>query len=264
MTRGMRCLLLGALWLALAAAMAPGAALAEAGPFWHHRAKGGTGNGLKIEEASPESFNGEGGEQVFNGKISGTEIEITIKSVQAKGIIYNNALQGQFKLLLTGHEPKLVKPALSGCEVKVGENNEIKTEGHMAWKWNGEKKQLEESQKEQKPSGVVTPGPIVAGATKLPEGSFASVSLKGSSCGVLAGTFKVNGSASALAKPANLEEWSTTLTIAFPGWEDLHFWNGKEFVGVSSVGLTFGGNPASIKGSAESKAAVQEIAAFEK
>lgn len=264
MRYGKRHLLLGLLALLLVAAAVPGAAFAEAGPFWHHRAVGEKSNGMKIEEKSPEDFSGEGGEQVFISKISGTEIEVTSKSVQAKGILYNNALQGQFKMLLKGHEPKLVRPALSGCEVKVGENNEIKTEGHLAWKWNGEAKQLEEQpQALQKPSGVVTPGPIEAGATKLPEGSFATVAFKGSGCGVLVGTFKVNGSASALPKPANLEEWSTTLAIAFPGWEKLHFWNGKAFIGTS-VGLTLGGNPASIKGSATSKAAVQEVAAFEK
>jgi hypothetical protein len=263
MKRGTRYLLPGLL-AALTALLTPGAAFAEAGPFWHHREVGGMGNGMKIEEKSPESFNGEGGEQVFNGELSGTKVEIVAKSVQAKGIVYNGALQGQFKLLLKGHEPKLVKPELKGCEVKLGENNELKAEGHLAWKWNGEKKQLEEQpQALQKPSAIATPAPIEAGATKLPEGSFTTVSLKGSACGVLAGTFKASGSASALPKPANLEEWSTTLTIAFPGWKQLHFWNGKEFIG-SSVGLTVGGNPATITGSAVSKAAVQEIAAFEK
>ncbi len=40
------------------------------------------------------------------------KVEVTSKSVQAKGILYNNALQGQFKLLLKGHEPKLVRPEL--------------------------------------------------------------------------------------------------------------------------------------------------------
>jgi hypothetical protein len=264
MTRGTRCLLLGLLALLLAAAVAPGAAYAEAGPFWHHRESGGKGNGMKIEEKSPENFSGEGGEQIFVGELSGTRVEITSKSVQAKGILYNNALQGQFKLLLKGHEPKLVKPELKGCEVKVGENNELKAEGHLAWKWNGEAKQLEEQpQALQKPSAIAAPGAIEAGATKLPEGSFTSVSFKGAGCGVLVGTFKASGSASALPKPANLEEWSTTLTIAFPGWKQLHFWNGKAFIGAS-VGLMVGGNPATITGAAVSKAAVQEVAAFEK
>ncbi len=264
MKSGMRYSVLGLLAMLLAAALAPGAAFAEAGPFWHHREVGGKGIGEKIEEKSPENFSGEGGEQIFLGELSGTKVEIVAKSVQAKGIVYNSTLQGQFKLLLKGHEPRLVKPELKGCEVKVGENNELKAEGHLAWKWNGEKKQLEEQpQALQTPSAIATPAPIEAGATKLPEGSFTSVSLKGTPCGVLAGTFKASGSASALPKPAKLEEWSTNLTIAFPGWKQLHFWNGKEFIGAS-VGLTVGGNPATITGSALSKAAVQEIAAFEK
>src|ERR1700679_3667376 len=83
------------------------AAFGEAGPFWHHRAKGGEGTGEKIAETSAEKFSGEGGEQKLTGTIGSTGIEITAKSVQAKGIIYNNALQGQIKVLLVYHEPKL-------------------------------------------------------------------------------------------------------------------------------------------------------------
>jgi hypothetical protein len=260
-----RAIVLGFLALLTVGSFGASAAFAEAGPFWHSRAKGGTGNGVKIEEKAPEQFNGEGAEQILKGTIAELATEITAKSVQAKGIIYNNnALQGQIKVLLIYHEPKLVKPIEEGCEVKIGTNNEVKAEGHLAWKWNGTKAQLEEKQQKvtQKPDIIFTPAPIKAGETKLPEGKFTEITL-GKSCGVLVGTFAVKGSQSVTTKPANIEEWSTTLTTIFPGWKQQHFWNGTEFVGVEP-GLVFGKNTATLTGSVESQSAVNEISVFEK
>lgn len=237
----------------------------EAGPFWHHRALKGEGAGEKIAEAKPETFSGEGGEQLLKGTLEGMETEITAKSVQAKGIIYNNALQGQIKVLLKYHEAKLLKPVLKECLVKVGVNEEVKAEGHLAWKWNGEAKQLEEEPKKdnQKPDIIFTPTQIKAGDTKLPEGKFTEIVFTGAGCGVLVGAHIVKGSQSVNTKPANLEEWSTTLVTEFPGWKQQHFYNGKVFIGVNPE-LIFGKNAAILTGSVTSIAPAQEISVFEK
>lgn len=240
-----RMLLAGLLACVLMSSVAAGSAYAEAGPFFFGREVGSKGEGEKLSESNPVEVVGEGSEQIIKGTISGTPIEIASKSVQEKGIFYNNALQGQVKLLLINHEPKLVKPALT-CEVKFGTNNEVKVEGHLAWKWNGEKKQLEESPPVgQGPGLIFTPAPIEAGATKLPEGTFTEVTLSGSGCGVLLGKFAIKGSLAATPEPVNVKEWTSAPTATFPGWKQEHFWNGKEFIGATP-GLVFAGNQAEI------------------
>jgi hypothetical protein len=241
-----RVLLLGLLATLLLGSAMTGTAFAEAGPFFFGREVGSKGEGEKLSETKPVEIVGEGAEQVINATVGGTPLEIVTKSISEKGIIYNNALQGQVKLLLAYHEPKLVKPELKGCEVTVGANNEMKIESHLAWKWNGEKSQLEENpQKSQTPVLVFTPAPIEAGTTKLPEGTFTEVAFKGSSCGVLLGKFAVKGSMAATPNPANIGEFSAEPSATFPGWKQAHFWNGKESIGAEPA-LEFAGAKATI------------------
>jgi hypothetical protein len=265
MTRGMRWLLGGLLALVLAASVAPGAALAEPGPFWHHRPIGGTGNGLKIDQPKDESFQGKGGRQIFVSDISGTHIEIEAQLLQAKGILYNTSLQGQFKLLQKYHFLRLLKPGLKECEVKLGLNNELSIFGHLAWKWNGTTSQLiEQPQKEQKPTGVGLSQEIKEGAEELPKGMITFVTLAGGGCGVLSGKFNVAGSVTSLTNPSTLETWGTKIAIIFPGLTQLlHFWNGKEFIGAETS-LTVGENPISYTGQSEVFTSAQEVAVFEK
>jgi hypothetical protein len=263
-----RAVVLGFLALLAVGSFGVSAASAEPGPFWHHRQAGEEGNGLKIDQPKDEQFQGEGGEQILKGTLSSLEVEIVAKSVQAKGVIYNNALQGQIKVTLLYHEPKLVKPVFKEvCQVKIGanKNNEVKAEGHLAWKYQGNASELTEKPATvQKPGIIFTPKEILAGETKLPEGTFTEITLSpASACGVLAGTFPVKGSLSTVTKPGNLGQWSTTLVTEFPGWTQQHFWNGTTQIGVTP-GLSFGGNPATLTGSVTSKAAEQEIAVFEK
>jgi hypothetical protein len=266
MTRGMRCLLGGLLALLLAASVAPGAAFAEAGPFWHHREKGAEGKGEKIEEKSPESFSGEGGQQKLKGTIAGVSIEIVTKSQQVKGIIYNNELQGQSKFMMTFHEPMLTKPALKECKVKIGENNSAHAFMHLSWKWNGETKQLlENPQKGQKPDGIVLGTEIAPGATAIPKGEFTRITLSGAGCGVIVGKFAVAGSATAIRfAPSNVEEWTRTIKLTYgEGKLRQHFWNGKESIG-GETGLLFAGNEADLSGEGTLETTKQEVAAFEK
>ncbi len=257
---------LGFLVLLAMGSFAASSAYAVAGPFWHHRNNSKEGEGAKIDQPNDEHFQGEGGEQKLKSSIGGTNITITSTSVQVKGVIYNNALQGQIKILLKYHNPKLTEPNFPNCEVKVGENNEVTTFGHLMWKWNGEKKQLEEEkQKEagQKWDIVFTPAEIEAGATALPEGVFTTIHLTGAECGLLVGPHNVKGSQSVIPEPKQLEEWSKQLNVGFPGWKQQHFWNGKEFIGVEPK-LFLGNEPATLTGQVEAHADVQEIAVFER
>jgi hypothetical protein len=260
-----RVIVLGFLVLAVGS-FGASSAYGSPGPFWHHRDGAEKGEGTKIEENSPEAISVLDGEQELAGVIAGTKVVIATTFISGAGIIYNNSMQGQIKLPLTYVGAHLVQPELRSCEVNYGTNDMVSFEGHLAWKWNGEAKQLgESSQAKQMTDIIFTPAPLVEGAEKLPEGSFTTITLKGSGCGLLAGKFKVSGSVSALVKPANLSEWTgilRELTITFPGWKKQHFWNGKTFVGVESIS-TFAGNPATIAGVNKTSTPL-EIAIFEK
>jgi hypothetical protein len=234
-------------------------------PLFYRRRNSKEGEGGPIAEGSLEPFSGGGSEQILNGTVAGTEIEITAKSVQTKGVLYNSAFQGQIKELLIYHEPRLLKPELKGCEVKIGTNNEASAEGHLAWKYKGESEELaEEPVSKQKPGIIFTPIEIEEGVNELPKGTVTMITLSGSGCGILAGKFEIKESQSVIPKPENVEEWTTTLTMTSPGWKQQHFWNGKEIIGVSSIGLTFGNNPATFKGEIKANTAAEEIAIFEK
>ncbi len=263
----MRVVLFAALGMLMLGAFVSASAYATAGPFWHERT-GGSGTGVKIEEKMPEQFQGEGGEQRFLTKIGASEIEFTAPSVQVKGVIYNNALQGQIKLELKYGTITVVKPKDPECVVTVGIGNTVKTIGHLAWKWNGQKKQLEEQpqSKQQKVELLFTPKEIAEGEKALPTGTFAEFTFKGGTtkCSPLVTPSKVEGSTVGFPTPTNLEEWSKTLAVRTPeGKEKQHFWNGSEFIGVET-GLKFAGNEASLIGETKVNADLQEIAVFEK
>jgi hypothetical protein len=263
LTNRIRAVLLGLLTVVAAGSFVASAA-AEPGPFWHHRPIGGTGNGLKIDQPKDEQFQGKGGRQVLQGEIAGTKVEIESPLVQVKGRIYNTPLQGQIKVQIKYHFPKLLKPEVAGCEVKIGTNNEVTAFGHLAWKWNGTTAQLlEQPQTEQKPDIIFTAAEIAEGAEKLPEAEFTKITLAGAGCGVLAGSFSIKGNVSSLIEPTQLGTWGTQLKVRTPGWPLQHFWNGKEFIGAEPK-LLFGGNESKLGGEFEAHADEQEIAIFEK
>jgi hypothetical protein len=258
-------------------------ASAEAGPFWHHRAIGGKGEGEKIESKAPENFRGTGSVQTFDFTISTTAAEVqSLGGVQVKGAIFNGAHQGQFKLETIYLQPTLIKPVLTGCGVTVNTNNIVQVKGHLAWKWNGTQSQLEEQpQANQTPDLIVTNvEPQEQEVTKPLDyrkvGVFATVTFKGAGCGVLAGTFNVGGSEVGLPN-RKLEEFSTKLTIRTLPDETLkeelaekplegflqHVWVGKKFQPLV-LGLRFGENLANLIGQTEVESAQQEVAVFEK
>jgi hypothetical protein len=259
-----RAALLCSLALLLASAVVAAPALAAAGPFVYHRAIGEKGNGVKISEKSPEPFQGEGGQQKAASKISGIEVEGVAKSVQIKGIIYNNSLQGQLKMELKFHEVALTKPNLPGCEVKFGKNNTSTVVGHLAWKWDGTKKQLEESAPlHQGPTGVGLGSELSEGATELPSTEFTTITFSGGACGVLIGKYTAKGSETIKTSPSNLGEWSKSLSITLAeGKEAIHFWNGKSFIGANTS-LLLGSEPAKVGGESKAEVSSQEIAVFE-
>lgn len=249
--------------------------------FWHHRAKGEKGEGTKIDEAKPEGITGKGGEQVLAGKVGGSEIQLAAKSVQIKGMIFDNTVQGQIKEELVYNEPHLVKPELKGCTVVVGEKNIAVIKGHLAWKWNGEEKQLEESaaSAHQTPELVfsgIEPATQESSTEKINlTGSGALLPVKFSSgCSVLAGTFDVVGSEVGILS-LGIESFGKTLSTSTVASEKgsnekpdqflLHFLSitRKGYVGLLA-GLTFGSEPASLTGQTELEPEKQEIAIFEK
>ena len=87
LTSRIRALVLGLLAVMLAGSITAGAASAEAGPFWHHRAPGTEGAGAKIEPKAPENFSGKGGGQTLLGEIGGAKIELVSDGTQVKGAI---------------------------------------------------------------------------------------------------------------------------------------------------------------------------------
>ena len=253
-------------------------------PVWRHRVVGSKGEGELIEQGFPENFLGKGREQTLNGTIGGTPITIASSSVQIKGSIYNNALQGQIKLGLAYNEPTITKPELKGCTVTIGASNIVQLKGHLMWKWNGEKTQLEE----KTPSANQTPDlvftavepqqqePLMEKVNYTKIGVFTSVTFKGTGCGILAGTFSIGGSEVGISNHL-LGEWSKKLAVRttasqgvkIEGEKELtpntfyqHFLGGEKFQGTE-IGLTVAAHPASLVGQTEMEAQQQEIAIFE-
>src|SRR4029077_3578452 len=136
--------LLGLVAVPLVGSLMSAPASANPGPFCYHRTVGSEGKGEKIKAETPEGFRGEGELQKIKSKLAGLAIQINGEHVQVKGILYNNALQCQTKLESAAQEAKLDEPKIAGCVVKRGENNIVKGDSHVSWKWDGTKTQLEE------------------------------------------------------------------------------------------------------------------------
>jgi hypothetical protein len=260
--------------LALLTVLAAGACFASVasaeGPFLHRRPVGNTGSGTRIPESEPEVVASAPGKAFFKVDILSLHINITTEDTQIKGIVYNNALQGQAKIETVYVQPKVEGPETKGCVVNIGNsNNTTKLKGHLVWSWNGEKKQLEEvSQKAQKPYWLFTAAELLPGATQLPKGPLFEITLKGAGC-MIASTTDIEGSFANSIEPG-LEEWSLSETQSqVPNKQLLHFWNGSKNIGTETEAM-FGGQPFTFVGELKFKTlggsqggAAQEIARFE-
>ena len=273
MLRGItRAALLGSIALLLVGSYAAAVAYAEGGPYYHHRAVGEKGNGVKISETSPEPFEGQGGEQVLSSKVAGTPIEIVSKEVKISGVIYNNVNQAQSKTQLTYAPFELRKPEAKQCKVKMGAAEKVTFLGWIDWSWNGQVKQLsvKPQEKEQKIDDIsfskelkFTKAQEEGDELPPPEEEFTTVHIEkssGESC-ILEGTYKINGaSILAATKPTKLGEWSQTYIIQWTSGGDQHHWFFfvRKFDGMH-VSLTMAGAPAEYKGELEEKTPKQEV-----
>jgi hypothetical protein len=119
---------------------------------------------------------------------------------------------------------------------------------------------------------VVEPGAQKEEVDFTKDGTFTPITLSGSGCGVLAGTFNINGSYVTIPN-RKLEEFSRTLnlrTLSNPraGGEVnevylQYYWNGSAFEGIK-LGLVVASEPMSIVGQTGNESTADEIAVFEK
>jgi hypothetical protein len=252
-------------------------ATAAPGPFWHHRKTTAEMEGFKIPATAPENFKGTGGEQTIKDIISGTSVTITAPSVQVKGAIFNNASQGQIKEELIYTQPKLIEPVLSGCTITIGTRNIAMVKGHLMWKWDQTRTQLERltqslfQTSDIAFTGIEPPQQTSSEAIKLvggAGGTIMTITLLGPSCGVFAGTFIVEGGYVGIPS-LGIGTFTKQLPVRTIGSENGNFFQHYP-VGATNqgleLGLTFGSavkNPATLVGQVEVEMAQQEVAIFE-
>lgn len=253
--------------LGLLSVMAFGAvastALAEPGPFWHHRAEGGKGEGEKISKQEPEKFSGKSSLTEFISKVGGEEFRL-IGEVESEGEIWNEANQGQGKAKLVFLNVK--DPAKPSCVVAVTVTEPVAI--HLMWKYAGNPKELTENpQLQQKWDGFVIPIKTELSAKGVSgNNSFANVAFSGGekACGLLNAIKHDAVGSVAFAGYQKLEEFSKEAQIVFPSqnlWQ--HFWWEGAFHEIKSE-LLFGTEPAKFAGNLNLKFAKQEVAVFEK
>jgi hypothetical protein len=220
----------------LVGSFAAASAEANQGPFWYHRAVGAQGKGTKLTNGTSVEVRGGGGVAVFKSKLAGAEIELTSSQVQIKGLIFNNALQGQARLEFAYNQPTAIKP--SSCTVRVASNNVVKVFGHQVWTYNNELKQLtEQPVQNQKPQWLFLGQELQQGAGNLPTGvPFTSITFSGALCPI-SGQGNVIGSIVAAVKPEQLGAFSRDqVAESLLNGSLLHFWNGaSNITGASAL-----------------------------
>jgi hypothetical protein len=207
------------------------------GPFWRQRPAGTSGNGVKITQSAQEKFQSKGGKSILRAPSVG--ITVTCLESQDKGTIWNNKLQGQGKLQIAFHR---CTQTGNGTNCTVAEPINLSTFFHLAWKWDGSAKQLEQGNQEslgQKWDVLFTPSEIAEGAEKLStEEEFVTINFAGT---CTAASSKVLGFESAQPYPTQIGTWTSTVVFVFtPGKHLQHFWNGAKQVGVETGLKAFG------------------------
>lgn len=256
-----RSLILGLLSVMVLGAIVSGPALAEPGPFWHHRAVGGKGVGEKVEKTAPEKFTGKSAATEFESVVGSTAVRL-VGEVEVEGTVWNETNQGQGELKTKFTNVK--DPALPTCNVTVTVPEPYRI--HLMWKYAGNEKELtEQPQSQQKWDGFIIPLKTELLEKGVKENNtFATVGFAGAGCNLLNGIKSTAVGSVAFSGNMGLEGWSQTPTLFFPGqslWQ--HYWNGKEFVAIKT-GLLFGKEPAKFLGPVQIKFEKQEVAVFEK
>jgi hypothetical protein len=256
--------LLGLLMLLALGSVGSATASATAGPFWHHRAKGETGEGAKIEESAKEKVSGESASATLKGSAGGAAVEIKC-ALKSKGEIWNIANQGQGEFVNEFISCVLV--GSSECKPVVTTSGPYVA--HLMWKYQGQAKELEN--KNQTEQGQVWDITFVPKGVELiekggfkEEKSFATIKF-GKGCGVLEGLAPAVDGATVAYGSNGLGAFSSSQTFTFLGRPEYeqHYWNGKEFVPLK-VKLIFDGAAATFATQIPITAEKQEIAVFEK
>jgi hypothetical protein len=267
--------LFGVLALLLLGAFSAAPAFAEGGPFCHHRAVGGEGEGELIKGQSPQGIEGKGGEQHLEGKIGGTAITLFSAGAQIKGSLYNNEDQCQAKLNIQYQTITFEKPKLPNCAVSIPNNNLLKLYGHAAWKWLGTEAEQKENPIRQGRDWILLPTELQQGAKELPktETPFTVLNINsvGGTCILASAQVPVRGTVFAEANPATKEVFSAEEEQkALPNGTLQQFWNGAyPLIGAKS-NLTLGTEEGKYTGAFKIKPITQkqtepqEIGYFEK
>jgi hypothetical protein len=269
--------LLGLLAMLLVGSLAPAAAFAEGGPYCHHRAVGGKGEGELIKAQSPEGIAGSGGVQHLEGILPGTTevVNLVSSGLQIKGVIYNNEDQCQAKLEVQSQKITPEKPKIEHCAVSIPNNNVLKLYAHAAWKWRGTEAEQKENPITQGRDWILLPVELQQHATELPktETPFTVINIKseGGTCLLANAQAKVNGSVFNEAIPATKEVFASEESqVSLPNGAKQQFWNGAyPLIGATSS-LILGKAEAKYEGSfkikplSQKQTEPQEIGYFEK
>ncbi len=265
-----RLILAGLVALLALSSILPAASLAGGGPFWRQRKAAAEGNGVKISEQSPVKFQAKSGRSILSGTVGTTATKIECAEDRAGGILYNNSLQGQGKIIVSffGCTTELPK-----C--KVVEPIVFKANLHLVWKWQGLAKELEgqkQTEAGQVPDLLFYTGEIAQGTTTLEEKEFVKIELKKNtegSCLEEGVPLEAKGYESATLTPEGVEHWTTKTSIGFtPGPHEQHFWNGTTQVSLITS-LMFDSKPATFTSQDETgpfltqKNEQQEVSVFE-
>ncbi len=159
--------------------------------------------------------------------------------MQDKGTIWNNNFQGQGKVYVEFHKSCAVTG--NGANCKLVEPIVFNAFFHLAWKWDGSEKQLEQGNQQelgQKPDLIFTHNEVEGGPIKTEE-PFVTLHFTGTEC--IATTSEATGFESAQLYPTQVETWVKEAAFVFTtGKHKQHYWTGVKQEGVETELKAFG------------------------
>jgi hypothetical protein len=246
-------------------------ALAEPGPWWHHRKSSSEGNGLKIEKQAPETFSGEGTKTELIAKLGSGHTEFKIKcNIKTKGEIWNEPKQGQGKVV--AEYEKCVANSIEGCNVTVAAPGPYQL--FIVWKYAGNAKELEnlpQLLQGQIPDFLLLPPGVTmkTNGTEIEpseKASFAKVLFAATKCGAIAGLSGKAEGGTGFTSSVEAEHFGKTATLTFPGGIlKQHAWwqkpEGSDFLPIRAE-LFFNNEEAKFSGTLPIEFS-QEVGVFE-